>query len=64
MSLLDPYNDAALVGEKEEEVSEDEDAFKLDYLASFLPNPKSRKLSKVQATEARAACLKVPFWSE
>lgn len=55
--MLEPYFDAGLIGGREEEEAAEEDVFKLDYLAPFLPNSKSRRLTKQQAIETRDACL-------
>lgn len=55
--MLEPYFDAGLIGGQEEEEAAEEDVFKLDYLAPFLPNPKSRRLTRQQAIDTRDACL-------
>lgn len=58
-TLLDPYFDAGLIGGREVEEAAEEDIYKTDYLAPFLPALKSRRLTKEQAVQTRDACLEV-----
>lgn len=59
VKLSEPYFEAGLLGTQEAEPDGEEDAFKSDYLARFLPIGKAPGLTKLQATEARDACLQV-----
>ena len=55
--LLDPYFDAGLIGGRDVEEASEEDIFRTDYLAPFLPKTRSRRLTKDQAVQTRDACL-------
>ena len=58
LALQEPYFDAGLIGGREVVDATEEDVFRLDYLAPYLPNPRSKKLTKQQAFQARDECLK------
>ena len=62
--LMEPYFDAGLIGGREVEEATEEDIFKTDYLAPFLPKTRGKRLTKEQAVQARDACLEAsPFLS-
>ena len=64
VALVEHYSEAGGVPQTEaEEMLIDEDVFKADFLAPFLPVGAPRSLTARQAKEVREACLKVGSYS-